>query len=955
MNYKILLTKANSPGPFSIFTKLYGSNEYTLFESNVEKELLLFGKIITISPDVESIRLRNDSNACGQDMSKDIPITIIPTPTPTPSSSPGPFPQLTPTPSPSPLVETGLLPAWLEQVYVTYDVNSHETSLWVNSTESVDLKIGKTTGVPINGLSWLNIPWTQDTWNPGTTDYSAPYDKVFRLNPISFAAGGIEPGTSHVIKIRRTGNISPVYVFNWTSPTTSIPNPTVIVTAAPSNNCSYGPLIYNDVVTYSSTGRIDFSLDGVGIQSFKWRVKFGGSTVVASGITSMTNELGNAAFSPANKPYVSFPPLANGSYTFEIEGNNCVSTVDSVAFTVSSYVPPASGSLLGVYTETVGGRTYYTSKSPGFVLGKNLDGTVSDITPGLNTTGNITRTSSGRYRYYRLSLTDFESETGAYVKLQNIYLPDGLYSWHVFDCDSLVPNYEQFKIIWPSNVNGTHAKHHALQYKVETTIPTGINVVPSWLKLSRKLQFPTYGTPKDWYTINKWVAITDLNVETDYVTAYKAIGVAPHVVPANPQPHTFYTDKVAPLPAPRPSKNDFYHKGRGSASILGTSLRSVYTDEFPENQTFSVYGDTSEYYRGVGEMLTAATGVTEVKNMGVFGSYGGEEYIQWFNSEPLYGALQTYKEAVTNKVHHAYMPGGAGWGGVAEYFTSQNHIYRNVTQSIYFNQLTEDVVMEIIYKSERLKIATKTYQGIDRERNSIFFTMPYYQDLNGDSVLFQNSGETIPFPNGELDVFALFMGLDWKTGFKIGFWSCLIAEGFAFWNSPGHRLGSDTSKLARDGQESSWATWRPTVGSPEPYVSGQNGAPTLGDTGVNHTLVASSMDAAYAGSEVYWNIKDRVNITLSHVAYTSTRGGYVPTGGDGGLLNLNGHGPLNRNCFDLWYIVNGKKGIALKGVGTAGNVIIYENTHLSQHLYEDIVIEGNSFRAYGHQLIVIPL
>ena len=90
-----------------------------------------------------------------------------------------------------------------------------------------------------------------------------------------------------------------------------------------STNCPGGPTIAT-IKNISSTGlTVDFN--GSGVSSVTWRIKQGGNTV-ANGKT------GNLS---SNSASITFASLAAGTYSLEIEGGDCTSSVSSSNFTVS--------------------------------------------------------------------------------------------------------------------------------------------------------------------------------------------------------------------------------------------------------------------------------------------------------------------------------------------------------------------------------------------------------------------------------------------------------------------------------------------------------------------------------------------------------------------------------------------------------------------------------------------
>lgn len=95
VNYRLQISNVKTTGPFTIYTKKSGDSDYTLFESNVSRESLELGKVISVTNDTTHVKLVNNSPNCS---SEQIAQLIAPTPTPTPTRTPTPTPTPTQTP-----------------------------------------------------------------------------------------------------------------------------------------------------------------------------------------------------------------------------------------------------------------------------------------------------------------------------------------------------------------------------------------------------------------------------------------------------------------------------------------------------------------------------------------------------------------------------------------------------------------------------------------------------------------------------------------------------------------------------------------------------------------------------------------------------------------------------------------------------------------------------------------
>lgn len=117
--------------------------------------------------------------------------------------------------------ETTIVPAWISSAAFSYDANTHEGSLYNNTTQSTELRIESTDGSNPSGISSDGIVWGNGIWIPGTTQFAAPYSRVFRLNPTVNGTGGLIPGSTYKLSFRRTGDNSVIFVKNYTIPLVS--------------------------------------------------------------------------------------------------------------------------------------------------------------------------------------------------------------------------------------------------------------------------------------------------------------------------------------------------------------------------------------------------------------------------------------------------------------------------------------------------------------------------------------------------------------------------------------------------------------------------------------------------------------------------------------------------------------------------------------------------------------
>jgi len=614
---------------------------------------------------------------------------------------------------------------------------------------------------------------------------------------------------------------------------------------------------------------------------------------------------------------------------------------------------------IGSYSTEKAGRKFTFNRTPEFELAFNDDGTISDITPGLNTGGGV-NTLNGQNVFYMIGYSIFENADGSYNKLQNVYLPDGIYSIRQFVCNpGKLPDPEAFRANingWGDNgVNNQNARMSEIFISVFSKTRQGNGIAPDWLKVSRHLIFPSALQYKNWAQYAKFFASGYIN-KGDNQKKYQEIGVLPYVEIGNvtPQPNTWHTvmkGNSNPI-----SGQELYDFGKHWMERLGSDKRSYLTDEIPENMQNTdadIYGKMQKFYAGAFDVLKSK-GVTNKRDTGLYGPYGSDDYYGFISPSVLYASREDYERSLTTHLHKGY--GINGFSAEDHEYYTRGHIdVRNVNVKYYFWNNLYQLPYEFLYVNEKVKLGTKTYGGQDRESNVTIFSFdkiesfvfnPQNEHIN---IELARTGEIIPFSNGEIHTQMNSQPpVPWDEMFTAGFWSELVLSGIAVWDAPGSAFGSDTTKLH-------WWTdqpvkWRQTGGNWQDYVSGQNGAPVNDSTGLTHSMFASPVDAAAAGMEIAWEIRNRMQ-SLKHIAYNSNRGGFTPTPGQSGL-HLNGFGPINMNLFVARDLVEAKKAVCLDCSGAEGGAIIYYNGYLPAHEYEDVTVKGISFRAYGRQTIV---
>jgi len=727
------------------------------------------------------------------------------------------------------------------------------------------------------------------------------------------------------------------------------------------SKCKEGPVLR--AITNVSATYLNAQFHGDGVIIFSWSIKNSAGEILRSGDVTPTN----------NTPGITYSTLSPGDYTLTITGKSCSSEASAKPFTVPGkdvgvIVPPNttnSGSL-GTYKTRIGGRNYTFNKTPELSLAFNQDGTISDNTAALNKSGSIHKLGDQNV-FYAIGNYPLETSSGSGQNLQNIYLPDGIYTITQYVCKAdKVPDFARFKSGFEGwngiGVNADNARRSQIFLSINSDSKQGNGTVPAYLKVSRTLVYPEIATLKDWRKYKKFNAIGASNGAGSRLVYHRS-GINTYFRSEDEGLSSMWrTDRIPERWIP--SNDDLYGAGRANARFMGNDINAAITDEYEEN-TQGTGGDInfrmSHYYRGFYDQINEVTGETDAAKMGAFGTYGGD---QWYGA---FGAgmdrsYKLYVESLTDHLYDAYNGNTDTWFKEANYYKSGAVNFRNLNYKLYYYNKTFQTPYELIYINERIKLGTKTYEGKDRERNVILFTSPKSESFVADFaggvekrnwIEMNDTGELIPFAGGEmLSQVNGQVPAPWDQMYTDALWSNLICGGVFNWDA-GSTFGSDTTKFMFWGAD--WqARWKATGSANfENYVPDQHGAPANDGSGMMHRLYSSPLDAHLAAQEVIWSVRDKIQ-KISHVAYQSAIGNFTPIPGDTGL-HLNGFGEVNRNQFNIYNIYKKQLGIALLSEGSGGSLIWYYNGFLSPQLYEDVTIKGKTFRAYGRQTVIIEL
>jgi hypothetical protein len=743
-------------------------------------------------------------------------------------------------------------------------------------------------------------------------------------------------------------------------------------------DCQKGPDVWDirDITMSSAT----LQFDGQGVDTLQFEVWKIGGAQISSGLIAPKSSIVSIG-------YPSQTGSANlAGYTLVIRGYSCKSDDDRRDFKIKSdvgggvVIPPApvtgKSKVLGAYTERKNGRNFTFNKTGRLALTFNEDGTISDGTKGLNTSGKI-HTVDGRNVFYAIGYAIDETPTGEYRGFQNVYLPDGIYTIRQFVVDAdKIPSQSAFRTGfdgWPKpdgnpGVNIETGEMSEIFISIFSDKKEGNGSTPDWLRVSRALNAPNVLPAMDWAPYNRTFSTGYINRGDSQVT-YQRVGMQPYIDLGNEarQPDTWHTIKSGH----EGFQSDDYLKslGRHFAERMGPSIRSVITSELGENSQGKdpdEYGRVQQTYKAAFELYKELGLTDNPLYTGLFGDYGGENYHGYFNEYLLFYDRPTFEKSLTTHLHKGFgalSNGDFGFSDNDHQFYTRDHIgVRNLNNKYYFWNRVYYLPYELIYANEKTKLGTKTWQGVDRERKVSTFTTVKIESFVANNkgqktgIEQARTGEIIPFPGGEiLTKFNSQPPAPWDEMYTTSLWSMLLTGGIQLWDAPGSAFGQDESKL--HWWSDKYVGWRKNGEQDfRPFNSGQDGAPEESYLGLTHTLFAPPLDAAAAGAQVVYDIRDRLE-RISAVSYKSSLGEFFVKPGSAGF-NLNGFGPINRNFFFFRDAMDQKKAIVLVCEGKGGVALVYYNGYLSPRDYEDNVIiryagtDYNLGRVYGRQTII---
>ncbi|MCF2498386.1 hypothetical protein [Dyadobacter chenhuakuii] len=753
--------------------------------------------------------------------------------------------------------------------------------------------------------------------------------------------------------------------------------------------CEVGPDITSIRDINNRGAQVQFH--GQGVEKIEYELRtMSDNLILIDSTKQLTSNVFPASFAPA---------LPDGEYRLILRGKSCLSKdSDPVQFQVKSNTggpivipdvpdrptPNIPSASVGVYKLRVGGKNLSFNQTPELAIKYGEDGTISDATKGLDDSGPITKLGDDNV-FYMTGYGWFEKADGSYEKLKNISFRDGAITIKQFVLNSSrFPNYETFKRYLSEygevGVNILNGRMSQIELSIHSDQKVGQGLEPKWLVVSRVLNFPKHMPPIDWRPYNKWIATAGINKGDDQDT-YRRVGILPDArlyegmtaEYMKSQAMTFKTHKVGHGEVL--NADQAYEGGKWSSRMMGSSSFSYHSEELVENGqnkydkegTLPGFQVSYHFARGVWDDIRASNPNIQLKDVGNFGGYGGDDYYSLIDKNLLYGDRKTYELSLTEKLYKGHNING---------FTNEDHRYftegsidvRHANAKYYFFNRIYHLPYEFIALNERFKLATKTYQGKDRERHLSIFSTPIVESFIADKydnkvgIEQRNSGEIIPFKDGEiLTQMNNQPAMAWEEAFTGGFWGTFINSGMVMWDAPGTTYGSDSTKIQWWSDQGTYFRRNGEKNFRRINESdfGKNGVPENSSDGLKNTLWAPAIDAMAAGTQAAWEIRDR-STKKSFISYRSSRGEFIAKPGSAGL-HLNGSGVPNYNLFVVKDAFDQKKGICIVGEGKDGAVLVYYNGFLSAHLWEDdIIVRYNGFeynmgRAYGKQTIIKKL
>lgn len=315
-------------------------------------------------------------------------------------------------------------PESLVKLGITRENTSRDTTLYVQSTEPIQIRISAIDPPQPVGKDHALATWDNTTWqsgDPDTTWVPSPYTKFYRFNPSSVGVGGLIGGKKYLIHIRETADPSNVYSFEYTMPNTDLLGTPTEITIA--TGCS-------------KTGLADLSWFGPYV-SHSAAQDAACLNTGTGGIGRISIDLTTSTTAYANTLLGDCSVLANGYYWLKNGGTRLSSTIQVTSGLIAgtssfSCTPPSPGAEpVGVDIQENGGKRLYSQSDLGLRLELTSAGKVKVLSASSMSTVNGNNTGT-RYPILNqqelISIADGSPKPDAYGNdiYDDLFGDDGL-------------------------------------------------------------------------------------------------------------------------------------------------------------------------------------------------------------------------------------------------------------------------------------------------------------------------------------------------------------------------------------------------------------------------------------------------------------------------------------------------------------------------------------------------
>lgn len=228
-----------------------------------------------------------------------------------------------------------------------------------------------TAPIPLTGKTWNGTtdeaPFDESTWLINDTrNPSSTWPNMFRANAVVDGVDGMQKNSKYRVYIKHPLISGYVYIKDIDIPSSST-NGYLEIPITDGNDCAQGPTLIT--IISATPNNVVYQFHGNGVSAIRNRIK-SGSTIIANTVSNPTS----------SAVTINLPsPLVAGSYTLEIEGENCSSNISSLPFIISNgsaIEPVIQASADGVFVTTRGTDVYYMNHGINTILKVTNMGTI---------------------------------------------------------------------------------------------------------------------------------------------------------------------------------------------------------------------------------------------------------------------------------------------------------------------------------------------------------------------------------------------------------------------------------------------------------------------------------------------------------------------------------------------------------------------------------------------------